>query len=287
MLGLPGAVLAGWIIKTYAFPGNYAALYFIAFGFLAASWLVFALVDDVPEDVPEREQQGVGDYYGELGGALRDDHDYRNFLITQMFRHAAFTGVAFYAITAREYHGMDAGIVIAGLMICRRTGRMIGPLLGTWISETVGEKRAIQLGHIIAACSAMMAATAPTGKGWVLLAAALVWSIGGTSRHVGSQAVALKLYPRGRRVGYQTLRMVAVAVTGIIVAPIMGLLMDMPESWGIARPHTITFGFVAVLNVLGAWPMQYCRVPDEDEIARRDGTEERQSSESEDNSDEN
>ena len=269
LVGLPCALFAGWVLDAYVFPGNYAALYVVAFIFLAGSWLVFALVDDVPDEVPEREEQTAGRYYGRLGAALKDDHNYRNFLLTQMFRHAAFAGVAFYVITAEEFHGMEVGVVVAGMMICRRVGRMIGPVLGTWISENMGEKRAIQFGNLGAACSALMAATAPRGAGWIVVAAALVWSIGGTSRHVGSQAVALKLYPRGRRVGYQSLRMVAIALTGLLISPLMGVLMDLP----LARAHTVTFGLVACLNVTGCFFIERCRVPDEREIARRDGTD--------------
>jgi MFS family permease len=268
LLGLPAALLAGWILDTYVFPDNYSTLYITAFVFLAASWLVFALVDDVPDHVPDREQQGRRDYYGQLGKALKEDHDYRNFLLTQMFRHAAFSGVAFYVITAEEFHGMNAGVVVAAVMILRRVGRMIGPVVGTWISETVGERRAIQFGNLGACCSAMLAATAPAGTRWAIPVAALIWSVGGTSRHVGSQSLALKLYPRGRRVGYQSLRMVGIALTGLVVSPVMGVVMDLP----IARAHTITFGLVAVLNVLGCFPIEHCRVPGEDEIARRDRT---------------
>jgi predicted MFS family arabinose efflux permease len=268
LLGLPAALLAGWTLETYVFPDNYSTLYITAFLFLAASWLVFALVDDVPDHVPERERQDSKDYYGQLGKALREDRDYRNFLLTQMCRHAAFSGVAFYVITAEEFHGLTAGVVVASVMIFRRCGRMIGPIVGTWISETVGERRAIQFGNLAAACSAMLAATAPAGTRWAIPVAALIWSVGGTSRHVGSQSLALKLYPRGRRVGYQSLRMVGIAITGLIVSPAMGAIMDLP----LARAHTITFGVVAVLNVLGCFPIEHCRVPDEDEIARRDGT---------------
>jgi MFS family permease len=268
LFGLPAAVLAGWIIGRFAFPGNYAMVYIIAFAFMAVSWLVFALVDDVPDDVPERERQAITDYYGDLGGALARDGDYRNFLLTQMFRHAAFSGVVFYPIVAANFHGMSAGVVVSGLMIGRRAGRMIGPVIGTWISERFGEKRAVQFGNTVAACSALIAAAAPRGYGWAIIGAAFIWSIGGTSRHVGSQSIALKLYPRGRRVGYQSLRMVGVALTGLAVSPAMGYLMDLP----VERAHVLTFSLVAALNLAGCLPIQFCRVPNEKEIAERDGT---------------
>lgn len=261
-LGLPFAFLAMWILDRFAFPRNYATLYFIAFGFMAMSWLVFALVDDVPDDIPERSREPVLSYLGSLGGTLVSDSNYRNFVFSQMLRQAAFAGLAFYAITAREFHGLSPGLVVAGLIVSRRIGRMVGPSLAPMLRARLGDTRTIEAGNLTAAASALIVAAAPQGNGWAVLVAAFVWSVGGSIRNIGTQSVALQLFPRGRRVGYQTLRMAAVAVTGMAAAPLLGMTMDL----SLAAPHALTFAVVAAFNILACLPLEHFALPGEEPV---------------------
>jgi MFS family permease len=263
VLGLGAAPLSAFILRTFDFPGNYSLLYLAAFGLMGMSWLVFLTVDDVPDSVPPRERKGAAQYFRALGSATLKDSNYRNWILFSLLRRAAFTVLPFFVLAGVVYHRQDKAFVVAYFMGSRLLGRIVGTALAPRLCERIGHKRVIQMGNTLAMVSCAIAAFAPRGWWWLFISAPLIWSLGGSARNIASMAYQARIYPRGRRFGYQAMHGAVMAVTGILVSPLYGLMMD----W---LGHTLTLCLAGVMNVAAVWPLEHVNAPD----GAADGNEE-------------
>jgi len=268
------------IISAVAFPGNYALLYFISFGAMLVSWLIFALVDDVPEGVPVRRTQPARYYFRDLRKALGADRDYRHFLLSMMIRTAGASAIPFFAIAAVKYHGVPKGTVIGAFIVAGSLGRMIGTSAAPWLADRIGHKRVIQLGNAVTMLASLVAAFAPHGRWFLFLSSMFIWGIGGSARNICAQACSLVLAPRGRRVGYKLLQSISVALVAIVLAPLMGLMMDVTGSVPV-----LALSVAACLNLASCLPLEHCRVPSAAELAPEEDADEEPDDDADDDAD--
>jgi MFS family permease len=262
---LLAAPLSLLVLRELLFPGNYITLYLLAFGLAALSWLVFGMVDDVPEHVPEQTRRPFGQYYRELARDLRADGNFRLYLAFAVLRGLGATVFVFFAVEAVKVHAMDKAFVIFSLMLGRNAVRMASSWVSPYVAERVGYKRLIAIGSFFTMVAAITAAYTPVGWGWLFLAGTLTWSLGGSARAVGAQSYRLRLLPRGRRVGYQALLGTATAITAIVAMPVMGAIM---EHWG----HTIGFTLGGLISFSCCLPLVRCRARDTAEPEAPAGT---------------
>jgi len=247
-LGLLSAGVSAAIIASFAFPGNYAILYVVGFGSLAVSWLIFALVDEIPEGTAA-QRQPAGQYFRNLIRALREDVDYRRFLVYKGLSRLGLAAMPFYVLAAVTYHGVSqafaAGTFIAALSAAKITGNLAFPR----VSDRLGHKRVIGLGAAFSAGAAALAALAPSGAWYV--GVFFLAGLGGAATTVSGAPFMMSVYPRGRRIGYMTLSMAALAPVAIAAAPAAGLLMQ-------AFGHAVLFVLAGVVILAALVPLRYC-----------------------------
>ena len=250
-LGVFSGLACGAILVAFAFPGNYALLYLASFGSMAVSWLVFALVDEIPGGVAPKERSPAGSYFRDLLATLRDDTNYRRYLIHKGVSRMGLAAMPFYALVAVRYHGVSqafaAGAFIASASVAKIAGSLTFPFLG----ERIGHRRLLGLGTCIHAAAAILAASAPSGI-WFVGVFFLV-GLGTGCRSVASMPFIMSVAPRGRRVGYTTLSMAAMTPVGMIAAPGAGFAMQ-------AFGHEAVFAFAAAVIVASLLPLGRCRV---------------------------
>jgi len=255
LAGLATGPACAAVIATLAFPGNYAVLYLACFTALTLSWLIFALVDEVPEEIAPPQRQPAGDYLRDLLANLRRDRNYRMYLFYGGLKRAAFAAGPFYAVAAAVYQGMSAALVVVSLMVARRLATMIAALAGPFLAERVSHKRIMQVGTLLGGLAALMAAFAPAGAWALYVGAIFLGSLGGAAAGVSSMAFALRIYPRGRRVGYSTFSMVALTPVAMVAAPMAGWLMDKVG-------HTVLFSLAAAATLCALLPLGRCASPE-------------------------
>jgi MFS family permease len=252
ILGLFAGPVCAFALASLAFPHSYAVLYVAGFAVTMLSWLFFALVDEMPADVVPRARQRAVHYFRDLLSAVRRDAGYRRFLCYRALSHVGVAAVRFFAVVAAVYHGASEAVVVGSLIVARRLAIIVGTFFGPLLAERVGHRRVMQIGTAMVACAIFALALLPKGALYAYIAIVFVRSLVGTARGVSQAAFALRVYPRGMRVGYSTLSTVALALTGMVAGPAAGWLMD-------SVGHKALFMTCAAATLLALLPLRGCR----------------------------
>jgi MFS family permease len=169
-----------------------------------------------------------------------------------MISASALAVAPFYAVAAQRYHGMSEPLVDGSLILTQKIAMICGAFAGPLVAEHVGRRRVIKVVALAGAAGMLTAGFAPMGS-WVLfIAAVFVLSTGQTAEGVCRVALAVSLYPRGRRVGYSTLGMIAFGVAMTVLSPLAGWVMD---HWG----HTMLLYIATAAVCVSLIPLMLCR----------------------------
>ncbi|HOX06493.1 MAG TPA: MFS transporter [Planctomycetota bacterium] len=258
-MSLVSGMISYALIAGYAFPTNYALVYFLSLGSVMISWLLFTLVDEAPQDAPVRHRQSAREYHGELLATLKRDQAYRCYLAYKGISRIGFAAMFYYSVVAiSPKYGVSpafaAGVyatIAAGVQI---VGNLLFPLLG----ERFGHKRLLMIGAVLHAAAALTAAYAPSG-GW-FIAVVVLSSMGVAAQAVGESPLMLQVAPRSKRIGYMVLSSVVLAPVGMVASPVAGYLLQEAGA-------TTLFGLAAAGILAALIPLERCRPAPEDALA--------------------
>ena len=240
LMGVAAGPVSALIVASLAFPGNFAAVYLAALVAVSLSWAIFAMVDEIPEEAVETAQPSGLSYYLELAGRMWRDRPYLWFLAYQLVSRVGFLAVPFYTFVAKKYHGVSASFAMGWLITTTHVARIIGNIPLARLAERVGYKRVIQLGTVLQAAAALLAAWAPSG-GW-FVPVAFLSALGLTAKTVAGAPFMMTVSPTGRRIGYMSLSSLLVAPVGIVLASVAGAAID-------RLGHGVVFTLAALLLV--------------------------------------
>lgn len=248
-LGMAAAGVNAAIIARIAFPGNFALIYAIGFGSMVMSWLIFAIVDESPTGaarpkVPRRH------YYRELLAVLRDDANYRWFLLYSLLLRLGTSVGAFYAMYAAQYYGVSAAFAVGGFTMATQAATIAGHLGFGAIVDTLGPKRMMEMGLVMLA-GATLAMTAVTSR-YGFAAAIFVSALGHGAMAVSNLPFTMRLFPRGRRVGYSALTAIALLPISVIASSGTGVLLD--------KMHCVVFLGGGILTLAAILPLEHCHL---------------------------
>jgi MFS family permease len=255
VMGAASGPACAAILAYFAFPGNYALLYGLSLVLLMVSWAIFAMVDEVPAHVGAPERQPYRPYFASLLAVLRDDAAFRYFLLYRAIGAAALAVFPFYAVAARRYHDMPEPLVAGSLILAQKVAAICGAFFGPLAAERAGRRRVIRIVALVGAAGTLVAAFAPAGHAALFIGAVFVLSLGLSAEGVCRVALAISLYPRGRRVGYSTLAMIAFGLAMTVMPPLAGWVMD---HWG----HAMLFYLTAAAVCASLIPLALCRPGD-------------------------
>jgi len=238
--------LTGTLIAAFAFPGNYIALYLAAFCAGLVSWLIFSLVDEVPEHVQPNGRQRTREYLGGLVRAARRDRGYRNLLVYKAVSQAGYAAMPFFTLAAVRVYGIDEAVAAGSFIAAGAAGRIGGNFAFARLSDRAGHRRVLALGALLLAAAALLAAFAPSGMSYV--GVLFLWGLGMAARSVSDVPFVTALAPRGRRVGYISLMMVVITPMAVAAPLAAGNVM---QTFG----HTTLFVGTAVCLVLALRPL--------------------------------
>ena len=136
IMGIFGAVVVGRILVNYAYPNNYAALFFLAFIFVAISWVGLALNRE-PPSIITKEPIPFTRYLGQLPAVLRRDHNYTRFLISRSTIQLGAMAAGFFMVYGTETFAMSGagvgwltGVLIASQAVMNLIWGVIGDRQG-------------------------------------------------------------------------------------------------------------------------------------------------------------
>ncbi len=246
LLRLPSAVLCGAIIAAFAFPLNFQLLYLLSFAIMMVSWAIFWRVRELPASAAPPPRQPARHYFRDLIRAVRDDRRYRRYLLFQAINRATSAATGFLAFVAVKHHGLSKAEVVALPGVLGSAAVIGGGLILPFLAERTGPRPMLAAYVLLRSGGLAVAALAPTGR--FFLAAFFVLGVSAAGHSVAGPPFMMRVFPRGRRVGYMTLASVALGPLAIVMPAAAGLALN---AWG----HQIVFAALGAAALAALLPL--------------------------------
>ncbi len=180
VLGAALGVFGGWVVtkvlQTVAYPENFALLFLLAFITMMGSYIFLALLKEEDGARPE-EQDSYKSYLRSLSSILKQQRNYRNFLIADALLITATMASAFYAVNALEKFSLSdahAGTFIMVMM----TSMMAGNMFFGYLADHFGHRLNLLLAAMVTTGTCLLALLAPTVEIYLLVFAGAAFTIG-------------------------------------------------------------------------------------------------------------
>jgi MFS family permease len=159
-----GSVIAGGILAAVPYPYNFALCFLLTSGVMAVSFVFLAQTRE-PESAPRELPASEVGFVNSLRRILRDDGNFRRFVLARAVFQLAFTALSFYTIFGVRIFAMDeatAGL-LAGILMFAQVAA--APIIG-YIGDQWGHRRVFALGALMMSISTALAMTA-TSIAWL------------------------------------------------------------------------------------------------------------------------
>jgi MFS family permease len=154
------AIGAGYLLKWYETPLNFALCFFLAAFFFTLSWGALAFTRELTDRDKEIEEHPIPLWQGATQ-ILKRDKNFNWFLSARMLSQFATMGFSFYIVYALRRFDMDevtAGFLTATLTIAQTVANAgMG-----WLGDRVGHRLMVIIGAVSATLSSLLAWFAPS-----------------------------------------------------------------------------------------------------------------------------
>jgi MFS family permease len=167
-----GAVLGGLLLGVLPYPYNFAACFAIAALAMGISYLFLAQTREQKRSVTQSEPANWQTFRREAWAVLRNDGNFRWFILARVLSQFARMALAFYTIYATRTYDMPPEV--AGIMtgILSLTQMFASPIVG-WLGDQFGNRLVLAGGTLLMVISVMLAMFAPSLE-WFYFVFALV-----------------------------------------------------------------------------------------------------------------
>lgn len=188
LMGIIGAFFVGRVLDEMGYPLNFATLFLVAAVFMGISWIGLALNRE-PESPIVKEHIPFSHYFRRLPAILRDNHNFRRFLLGYSISRLSTMGVGFFIVFGNEnfeLSGADVGLLTAILIGSQAAMQL---LLG-WLADKRGHKANLTVSGFTLALAALVALGATDLRG--LMPAFVLLGVGLASDHVSRLNIILE-----------------------------------------------------------------------------------------------
>lgn len=188
LMGIAGAFFVGRVLDEMGYPLNFATLFLVAAVFMGISWIGLALNRE-PESPIVKEHIPFSHYFRRLPAILRDNHNFRRFLLSYSISRLGTMGVGFFIVFGNENFaltGADIGLLTAILIGSQAAMQL---LLG-WLADKRGHKANLTVSGFALALAAIVALGATDLRG--LIPAFMLLGVGLASDHVSRLNIILE-----------------------------------------------------------------------------------------------
>jgi MFS family permease len=154
LLGIVGALSATKILNDIAYPYNYALLFLICSGFMVMSFLFFLTIAE-PVEKKKTPNRDMLSFLLSVPIILKEDKNYRNFIISRGLSDLATSVTAFYSIYAinhfrlsEGYAGIFTTISSIAFVVANLTFGFLGDRKGHKLNLSIGLGATILIGII-------------------------------------------------------------------------------------------------------------------------------------------
>lgn len=234
------ALFAGVLLETLNSAQGFALCFFLAgvsmmisFGFLAAT-------RESEAPAMRETARTPGEFWRALGRIVRQDSNFRMFIIARTMAQVASVGVAFYTVYAARRFGMDAATagVMTGVLLISQV--IANPIFG-WLGDRYSHRLMFALGVLLAGAGAALAMVAPALEWFYIVFALAGLANAGLWPTINALTVEF---------GSESERPYYIGLANTLVAPIT-LLAPILGGWvADSVGYEATFGIAAVSSVL-------------------------------------
>ncbi len=164
--GILGATVVALLLERGEFPYSYMWAFSLGAVFIFLSWLFLALTKE-PYQAPEKTSVSNREYWRQLPAIVRNDANFRRYLVAQIFTGAGNMAIGFFAVYAVQRWDLpdsQAGIFTIAMLV----GQALSNLAFGWLADRSGHKLVLEICILTTALSAGIAALAPT-ESWFIL----------------------------------------------------------------------------------------------------------------------
>lgn len=188
LMGIIGAFFVGRVLDDMGYPLNFATLFLVAAVFMGISWIGLALNRE-PESPIVKEHIPFSRYFRRLPAILRDNHNFRRYLLSYSISRLSTMGVGFFIVFGNEsfqLSGADVGLLTAILIGSQAAMQL---LLG-WLADKRGHKANLTVSGFALAGAAALALGAGDLPG--LIPAFILLGVGLASDNVSRLNIILE-----------------------------------------------------------------------------------------------
>lgn len=226
-LGALGAVISAWLLKTFPFPTNFVYIFTTAAAGITISWIFLALTREPVQPV-EAPRTSNRQFWAKLPDILRNDHNFRRFLVARSLLALGGMGTGFVTIAAvQRWQISDSTVgVYTGVMLL---GQTVGNLTFGFLADRFGHKLSLELSALISFFAFLLAWLSPSAHGYYVVFAFMGIAIGAI--FVSGILLIMEFCEPQRRPTYAGMVNSSVGLVGI-AAPLIGAwLVQMSYGW--------------------------------------------------------
>ena len=167
-LGAFGAILSGWLLKTYPFPQSFVYVFLLAALFITLSWVFLAFTREPVQPLPEKIKKQRTHSKAKILGIIRGDKNFRRYLIVRVvasFGNMAAGFVTVSAIARWAVPDATVGLYTAALLV----GQTAGNLVAGFIADRYGHKLTLEVGLLNMVIAYLLAWLAPASEWYFLV----------------------------------------------------------------------------------------------------------------------
>ena len=226
-LGTLGAAMSAWILKTFAFPTNFVYIFSFAAAGIFISWIFLALTREPVQPV-EAPRTTSRQFWTNLPEILRNDHNFRRYLISRALLAMGGMGTGFVTIAAvQRWQVSDStvGVYTAVLLL----GQTLGNLTFGFLADRFGHKLSLELGALVSLFAFLLAWLSPSADWYFVVFAFMGIAVG--AMVVSGILVIMEFSVPQRRPTYAGMANSSVGLVGV-AAPLIGAwLAQMSYNW--------------------------------------------------------
>jgi MFS family permease len=253
-LGNACSVLGGVVVKYimegdhFAYPNNYAALFFLA---VVVSMVSFGFLLLIREPLTEHKPnpQNLGQYFRELPSILKKDRNFSSYILSRVLGHANIMAVGFFMVyTIRAFHQPDT--IIGTFVLITTVATMVSAILLGWLADARGNKLIVLLsaGSFLISILLAMFATAL----WQMYLVFILAAVGQSAYGISNNNIIYDFAPEERRPTYIGLANTLTAPIVMIFTLLGGKLADVSRF-----EYKLVFGIAAVFVGASIWIMLF------------------------------
>lgn len=170
IMGIFGAYFVGRILSAYMFPNNFAVLFALSFVFGGISFIGLALNREPPSETV-KERIPLSHYLKQLPAILRDNPNYRRFIISRSILLLGTMATGFYMIYGTERFATDSSSIasltalLTGVLIASQA---VTNLIWGFIGDKKGHKTVLVSASFVLMLAALVAYFA-SSQAWLVL----------------------------------------------------------------------------------------------------------------------